>query len=312
MNTTTDQPESTEQVRQSVGALLDGLIDFAGLFPPASLDMNAAVRRYAEIGETEDFWMLSRLIVPVGRLDEFEAAAKDLLPTDDDEKPWILSVLVSPAGEANLASDIDRLEKFNNDHATPENGLAMVDMIELKGADASTIDASLEHVPDDLFPFFEIDWRSDPRGKIAALVGNDAGAKIRTGGGTADLYPGGDELARFIAACASTDVPFKATAGLHHPMRHMNDALGVMEHGFLNVFIAGTLANIKRIDEATIKDVLEETDASAFTFHELEIAWRDHTLVLDEIEETRSFFAVSYGSCSFEEPHADLKGLGLL
>ena len=62
----------------------------------------------------------------------------------------------------------------------------------------------------------------------------------------------------------------------------------------------------------TFKAKMTEEDIAAFTFHEQEIHWRDHVLVLDEIEETRSFFAISFGSCSFDEPHADLKKIGLI
>jgi hypothetical protein len=303
-------------VRQSVGALLDGIVDYAGLFPPASLDMPTTVRNYAAyLRDDPDSWMLSRLVVPAARLDEFEAAARGVMPAEAEDDPWIISALVSGAGDAKLADEIARIERFNLDHADCRAGLALVDVIELKGDDAAAIDASLEAIPDELFPFYEIDWRSDPRGKIAALVGNDAGAKVRTGGvdpRNRALIPGVAELARFIAACAATDVPFKATAGLHHPMRHFSNAVGADEHGFLNVFIAAALANIKRIGEEEIREALAETDAAAFTFHEQEIIWRDQRLVLDEIEETRSFFAISFGSCSFTEPRDDLKGLGLV
>jgi hypothetical protein len=309
--TTPDSSEPQEMVRQSVGALVDGLIDYAGLFPPAKLDMADTVKHYATYISDVDAWMLSRLIVPASRLDEFEDAAKGLMPSEPDDEPWIISALVSPAGDPGLAADIQRIERFNNTHADPAEGLAMIDVIELKGADAKTIDDSIDLIPDELFPFYEIDWREDPRGCIAALVGNDAGAKIRTGGLEPDSIPGVGELARFIAACASTDVPFKATAGLHKPLTHAPDAEGGV-FGFLNVFIASALANIKRIDEAEIKAVLEETDLGAFTFHEQEIDWRDHKLVLDELEETRSFFAISFGSCSFDDPHESLKQLGLI
>ena len=69
---TTETPNADEMVRQSVGALLDGLIDFAGLFPPAKLDMATTVADYARFMSHEDSWMMSRLIVPFARLDEFE------------------------------------------------------------------------------------------------------------------------------------------------------------------------------------------------------------------------------------------------
>ena len=56
--------------------LLRGLIDYAGLFPPASLDMADAVRNYAAYREGEHAWALGRFVVPAARLEEFERVAR--------------------------------------------------------------------------------------------------------------------------------------------------------------------------------------------------------------------------------------------
>jgi len=302
----------SELVRPSVGSLLDGIIDYAGLFPPAKLDMPHAVEKYATHASSDDSWMLSRLILPVSKLDEFDVAAKAFLPNDLELDPWAISALTVPAGDMTFEDDIKRIETFNRHHADPDHGLAFIDVIELKGDDARTIDNTLDLIPDELFPFFELPIAEDPRGLIATLVGCDAGAKVRTGGMSFELYPSPAHLARFIMACASTDMPFKATAGLHHPIRHFSVAVQTTEHGFLNVFTAAALANIKRINEQEILAVLEETDPESFIFENETLAWGDHVLALDEIEETRSYFAISFGACSFDEPREDLRQLGLL
>ena len=62
-------------------ALLHHVVDYAGLFPPAKLDMQPTVDNYAAALAGADQWMLGRLIVPVKRLDEFEACAAAHLPT---------------------------------------------------------------------------------------------------------------------------------------------------------------------------------------------------------------------------------------
>lgn len=302
----------SELVRPSVGSLLDGIIDYAGLFPPAKLDMPHAVEKYATHALSDDSWMLSRLILPVSKLDEFDVAAKAFLPNDLELDPWAISALTVPAGDATFEDDIKRIETFNRHHADPDHGLAIIDVIELKGDDARTIDDTLDLIPDELFPFFELPIAEDPRGLIATLVGCDAGAKVRTGGVSSELYPSPAHLARFIMACASTDMPFKATAGLHHPVRQFSESVQTTEHGFLNVFIAAALANIKRINEQEILAVLEETDPESFVFENETLAWGDHVLALDEIEETRSYFAISFGACSFDEPREDLRQLGLI
>ena len=293
-------------------ALLSRLIDYAGLFPPAKLDMGETVRRYAEAMAGDDAWMLGRLIVPAARLDEFEAAAAAHLPTGPDADPWQLSCLTPPAGDEGLNAALLRIAQFNDRHGDAGHGLASIDVIELRGDDAEAIESALDAIPDHLFPFFELPLAEDPRGLIATLVGGEAGAKARTGGLTPELYPAPAHLARFIAACAGGDVPFKATAGMHHPLRHHSDAVNTMEFGFLNVFVAGCLADQVGADAGELIAVLEEQSLDAFTIRPDGIAWGRHDLSTDRIAMAREQFAVSFGSCSFDEPGEDLRGLGLL
>ena len=59
--------------------------------------------------------------------------------------------------------------------------------------------------------------------------------------------PGIDTVAEFLWEATLADVPFKATAVLHHPFRHRNEASGVRMHGFLNLFGAGVLAAARQM-----------------------------------------------------------------
>jgi hypothetical protein len=310
--TSTRDPHAGRPVADSVSALLANIIDYAGLFPPASLDMPTIVANYASYLASDDAWLLERLIVPAARLDEFEACAADHLPQSDDADPWPISALTVPASDERLAADLARITTFNEAHRRPDQGLALIDVIEFKAVSVDFIDEVLDAIPDDLYPFFELPSADDPRGLIAALVGGEAGAKIRTGGVMADLYPTPAQVARFIAACAASDVPFKATAGLHHPLRQHSDAVGAEEFGFLNVFIAAALALNANLPESDLIPVLEEGSISAFSFNDDGLTWRDHRITVQELEDTRLAQAISFGSCSFDEPRAGLRALGLL
>ena len=62
----------------AVGALMAGAIDYAGLFAPASLPMPDAVRNYARYQTGPDAWALGNFVVPLDRLQEFDAAAAGL------------------------------------------------------------------------------------------------------------------------------------------------------------------------------------------------------------------------------------------
>src|SRR5215211_8386196 len=110
-------------LKQSTRILLTEIIDYAGLFPPASLEMEQVVANYALYREDPNTWMLARLIVPVARLAEFEAAAEHILPRDA-ATPWRLSALAG----ADLAADLAAIEAFNARHAA---GTLRIDTIEL-------------------------------------------------------------------------------------------------------------------------------------------------------------------------------------
>lgn len=289
-------------IQDSLGALMAGVIDYAGLFPPARLDMSTTIAHYAGYLGSADAWALGRIIVPTARLDEFEQHAASHLPTGGDQEPWQLAALVAPAGEDGLDDDLRRIAAFNEKHAVPGAGGAAIGVIELRAATPDSIDDALDRIPDGLFPFFEIPVADDPRGLIAAITGSDAGAKVRTGGVKADAYPTPEHLARFIAACAAAEVPFKATAGLHQPLCHYSEAVGTREFGFLNVFTAGVLALKGKLTEQDLLAVLTDEKSDSFDFSDESLHYHDHELSIDRIETARRDFAISFGSCSFTEP----------
>jgi len=296
----------------SLRALLTGILDYAGLFPPAKLDMAATVRNFARFRSCPESWMLGRIIVPVARLEEFERAAAELLPPNEEEDMWLVSALTAPAGDDALAKDIETILSFNERHLAADQGAAYIDVVEIKANSAAAIDQAIACIPDDLYPYFEIPVEGDPRGLLAAIAGHEAGAKIRTGGLTPESVPSTEVVARFIAACAAAEVPMKATAGLHHPLRHRSAELGAWMHGFLNVFGAACVAWCGRPDARALERILEEQGRDRFRFEDEEMTIGEHTLPVERVEEARERFAHSFGSCSFEEPRDDLLTLQLL
>lgn len=314
---------------RTIETLMTGLIDYAGLFPPSKLPMNTAVENYAKYLRCEHEQFLSRFICTAPRLDELSEQAAALMPgtyatsgyreNADMQDPWQISAVIV----GDLSENLDRIFAFNERHDQEENGLAMVDVIEMKIASPVEIDDAMEILPAMIAPAFELPaeavFGGDPRGYIAALAGNQAAAKIRCGGVTPDLIPSSSDIARFMHACNAADVPFKATAGLHHPIRSEHaltyepDAPRGVMHGFINVFLAGAFVrSIKGFDLDTTIAVLYETDAGAFVFSDEQVAWRDVSLPVAALAQVRESFATSYGSCSFDEPRDDLKALGLL
>jgi hypothetical protein len=169
-------------------------------------------------------------------------------------------------------------------------------------------------------PFFEIrlvqGWETGI-GNLADAIAHyqktkrrRVGAKLRCGGATAAAFPTAEQVVTFITACVARNLPFKATAGLHHPVRHHDPELDVMRHGFLNLLAAATFALDGRPDSELI-DVVEETDPDAFTIGIAGLTWRDQSVRIGDLARARREFP-SYGSCSFTEPVDDLVAMGLI
>jgi hypothetical protein len=125
------------------------------------------------------------------------------------------------------------------------------------------------------------------------LAASGMRAKLRCG----PAVPPADALAQAIRACRAHEVPFKATAGLHHAVAQDG------QHGFLNLLAAAVFGD----EEAA----LAEADEAAFRLDGESFRWRDREASVDGVEEGRRLF-VAFGSCSFSEPVDDLRALGLL
>jgi hypothetical protein len=288
----------------AIRALLAGAIDYAGLFPPAALSMNDAVRNYAAYRDGSDAWALGRFVVPVARLHEFADAAGALL--QDTAPKWRLSAVAGSAG----ADDWQAIE-------TAGALGAVIDALELRVRTPDEIRAASWKVAKSLHVFFEIPIDADPTRLIGAIARVGGKAKARTGGVTPDAFPPAADLARFIVTCARAAVPFKATAGLHHPVRatysltyEADSPRGDM-FGFLNVLLAAALARAG-LGVPDVARLLAERDAHAFRFDADGVQWHNRRLSLRTLADARATLALSFGSCSFTEPIAELEQLGLL
>ncbi len=298
---------------KAVDALLAGLVDYAGLFPPSSEDMRDALENYASYRASEDRSALGRFIVPVSRLKELEDAGGSLMPRGRGEEPWRLSVLV--AGDVHAAAE--EMLGFNSRHQSGSSeGNAVIDVAELKAGTTDEIARQSAELPESFTPYFEIPIAGDVAPLVQAIARAGARAKVRTGGVTPQTIPPADEVISFIAACRRERVQFKATAGLHHPIRgsykltyEPNSPVGTM-YGFLNVFVAAALIYSGESREAGIA-ALKESDPSAFTFEDDAIVWRDKRITADQVAASRHEFAISFGSCSFREPIDELAPLSL-
>lgn len=303
-------------------AFFTALIDDAGLFPPAALPMREALRAHARHAESAYAWVGGRFVLAASRADEFIAAS------DRDQAIAISAILDAAALGAKgdtVEADLHRVDRVC---ALPG---VTVDALEAKipaGLDAAGLRrataAIAAHFPEGNVAFWYetphvgSGWAVTPDAMMTMLAAARAeapphvtlGAKVRCGGPKPSDVPSIGDLAAFIVAAQEHRVPWKATAGLHHPVRHVTPH-GAEVHGFLNVFVAGMLLHGGAIDGERVREVIAESDARAFVVDPLHVAWRDARIDAEAVAAARAQ-CVSFGSCSFDEPVNELRELGIL
>lgn len=311
-------------------ALFEGIIDYAGLFPPAALPMEDAFARYLAHRQSEDRWMLARFVCPAARLDELE-----FLLTDAAVGGAKIEIAVLGRGGATLD---DFVQATDEDAAliraflSRQEGRATADVFEVRlpeaGGAAVAVEKAWRSLTDNgstaMTPYFEVsllgDWR--PRLPAAAAAIRDAtrtaggdhrlGLKIRCGGLDAAAIPEPMAVAAAIATCRATGAPLKATQGLHHPFRHTDKGLGAEVHGFLNLFTASVLAHAHDLPVRRLTEIIADTDPRSFMVEPERVVWRDLEATPAEVAAARSGLLTTFGSCSFSEPRDDLRALDVI
>jgi hypothetical protein len=276
--------------------LLDGLFDYAGLFPPAALDVESAVGNYRTYQQSENAPSLGRFVVDLGRVPAVKAAAEDAF----GRMP--LSVTARAVSDWSVLSSLI------------ERG-ARIETVEVSGAGPQEIGEVARALAPGFEVYFEIPFDPSAERRLDAICAAGARVKLRMGGAAAEAFPTSQAVAGTLQSIADRHLSFKATAGLHHPLpslppfRDAPDAAHGPMHGFVNLACAATLIHLGGgVEDAT--RLLEETDPRVWSAGGSAIACRELRWTAAQMREARQEFFGSIGSCSFTEPMADLEALG--
>lgn len=287
-------------VPSSVRVALERIVDYAGLFPPAKLPIEAAAAEYERCRQSPHAWMLGRFVVPAAQLAPLESSL-------GGSEPVAAAVLFDAQTPVRASARV-----------TPESCEVALRLADYEIGASRTASRALRKGLEDLAPGLAVVVEL-PRGLGSALLAEafDAlaetgfAAKIRCGGVSAEATPSIEEVADFIRAASRRHVAFKGTAGLHHPVRHFNTASGFTMHGFLNVLAAAAAA--PSCDSATLRAIVGEEDPASFALDERGLSWRESVLAdMQALTNLRRSVFLSFGSCSFTEPIEDLVGIGVL
>src|ERR1700676_1185 len=252
---------SEDAARDAVRAFLGQAIDDAGLFPPADLSMPDALAAHERAASGSHAWMLGRFVVAASRLGELtEAVGKP-------STPLRVSVVVDGVLLEDYASVLREIHSGSGRTAIEAVELKLTDLPGSEPAAKATVLGQLERVAASTTPlslYVEIGIEDvahlelDLQTFTESPAGSRRYAKVRCGGLDASATPSTGQLAQFIARARDLGVPFKATAGLHHPLRHHNARAGFAMHGFLNVIGAAILARTHAFDRAKLEEILAD------------------------------------------------------
>lgn len=322
----------------SLRVMLAGIIDYAGLFPPAQLPLDQAIRNYARYRQETDAWILGRFVIPAKRLGELNAFL-DAVANDDPlhfavlatDMPWDQPLPLDESTKRLVELEkrclewrhqaLESIKSFCNRH----RGKVMPDVFEIR------LRLPSERIPDELNfiilhgpPLSQSIYIELPCELEAWKIAREyadrqirkphctVGFKLRCGGAGPSDFPQPELVAAVITICRDGRFPLKFTAGLHHPIRHYDAGVQTKMHGFLNVFGAGVLAHARNLSEQQIRLIIEDEDPRSFVFTDEGFRWKDLGASVTEIETARRVAVTSFGSCSFDEPREDLRTLALL
>jgi hypothetical protein len=308
---------STQLVSMSpaISRLLSKSIDYAGLFPPASLPMSETIETYKRYLNGRESWIISSIVLPIDRLTEVAASF--------DNTPWRLSAIPRRTEDphlwlSRLEEDCSRLRSFLAAH--PQAAVQALEIPLPKPGEASEMAKRVEELVPLVnehrvfleLPPFGSSFRDELDAVTAALERHRLslwGIKLRMGGTVPDAFPSVATVADVLATVRDHQVPIKFTAGLHHPLRHWNNDLGAHMHGFINVLLAAMFAHACRLPPKNIETILADERSKDFVFDGNVARWLDLPIRTELIEDLRRLI-VGFGSCSVDEPLDDLRALG--
>ena len=292
----------------TIPAAYGSLVDDAAIFPPGNAPLTEALRAHREHRAAAYADLVGAFVVSDVALPDLIAAVRD----EGAGEPLSVSVVVTggagaiePAVRWAVRAEELTLAAvelgLRDEQDLPRNARRVATVVDQLRASGDLDDETPVYVepPRLMGPEPTPSWLS-ALDEVAAL---DLRLKFRTGGVTADAFPGSAELAACIDAALDRELRFKCTAGLHNALRHRDEETGFEHHGFLNV-LAATRAALDGAPASDVVHVLDTTDRDAVR-EALDAAGPDG------LTSARRWF-ISFGSCSVLEPLEDLIDLDLL
>ena len=264
-----------------------GLVDDAAMFPPGNAPVVEAVRAHLEHRQAWYADLVGPLVVPDTALRQAQGASAEA---------EIAVSVINTGGAGGLVSLADRDVPGVRVVAVES---ALRDLDDLAG-NAARVAAAAGELDESVLVFVEIPYAPGWERAVEEVEGAGLLGKIRTGSPDNSGTPSYVQLAEQLRVLVEADMPFKATAGLHHAQPTPGAGPDrPLQHGFVNLLIA-VEALVEGASSAEVADLLRTGDAASVS------AWTDET-----VARVRRRFR-SFGCCGVLDPVNDLVTLGLV
>ena len=286
---------------RQVPALFVGLVDDAAMFPPGSAEVGEALAAHREYRRSWYASMVGPLVVSDQKLAQLEGAVHRLeAPSDPVAEDLDVSVVNTRGTDGLLSLAGRRLTGLRLRSVES----ALRDLEDVAG-EASRVVAAADELDATVQVFVELPYARGWERAVEVVVAAGVCGKLRTGGqAPTDTPTSTQSLARQLSVLVEAELPFKATAGLHHAWPTPgSDPDRPRQHGFLSL-LAAVDALVEGASQAEAAELLAGGDRDA-ALGAL-AAWSD-TRSARVRQRLRSF-----GCCGVVDPLADLVALGLL
>jgi hypothetical protein len=266
--------------------------------------MGEAVANYADYLGGAARNLLGRFVLPVTSLPEFKKVFQEADLSSGEA--WHLSAILDSPERATPSE----LLAWNRELS----GRAFVDSVEGKSASRQDTAWLADFAAAGFYTYVEFVPRELAPSLVDSLPRLGLRAKFRTGGVTPDAFPSPRILVDFLRAARQARVPFKLTAGLHHalrgeyPLTYEPGAACHEMYGFLDVALASLMVWLDMPDSAVLAVLSEGASHLLGSGNTLRLLDRNYDPAA--VRQMRAEYFVGFGSCSFEEPVAELQRLG--
>lgn len=313
---------------QSLNIFMQGLLDYAGLFPPANLPLQVSLKNFSEYYDHQQTNWLGKYILPVNKVDETISILNEHPLFSKLKNKANFSLIISNSETINdyskiLEKDITLIKKLTNQFEqtitldsiefappkevfTTNNTKLIIDTLNILLEKFSYLDKINQfycevRVLENLHEYIQTISNFNQK------ISNKIAIKLRTGGVTPAQIPPSIDIAKAIRVCAEQKIPIKATAGLHVPVPNDNPHVGARLHGFLNIFSCLLLCYDDLMSIENMENIISNYSYRDFKFTDSGLHVGNRYISNQKMTELRKSFIKSFGTCSFIEPIDHLK-----